>query len=299
MKRMLVLGSVVIAGLLTIAVTAQQAAPRAPAFPPLAAPEKVADNLYRITGQGGASAILIRPDGVLLVDTKVADNGPGLLEQIRKVTDKPITHIINTHTHGDHTGSNPFFGATVDFVAQENTKINMEKMPAFQSGTGLPRETFKDRMTLFSGRQSVDLYYFGAAHTNGDALVVFRAARVMHAGDVFATKGIPLIDSDNGGSGVAYPQTIERAAAAIKNVDRVITGHSDVMSWQDFVDYGEFNRDYLNHALAARAKGETADQAAADFKPQDKFKAFSLNAFRGGPAGNMKTIYSELDQQKK
>jgi glyoxylase-like metal-dependent hydrolase (beta-lactamase superfamily II) len=296
MKRVLVLGSVIVAGFLAIAVTAQpppgQRAP--PAFPPLSAPEKVAENVYRITGAGGNSAILIRPDGVLLVDTKLANNGPGLLEQIRKVTDKPITHIINTHTHGDHTGSNAFFGATVDFVAQENTKANMQKMPDFKSGVGLPHETFKDHMTLFSGKQAVDLYYFGAAHTNGDAFVVFRSARVMHAGDVFATKGIPIIDPANGGSGVAYPDTIAKAAAAIKNVDRVITGHSDVMSWQDFVDYGEFNRDFLDHARAARAAGESPEQAAASFKPKDKFKGYTLTSFFGGADRNVATIYGEL-----
>jgi len=292
MKRALVLGSVILAGLLAIAVTAQQGT--RPSFPPLGAPEKVAENVYRIPGAGGNSALFIRPEGVLLVDTKLANNGPGLLEQIRKVTDKPLTHIINTHTHGDHTGSNGFFGATVDIVAQENTKTNMQKMPDFKSGVGLPHVTFKDHLTLFSGKQAVDLYYFGAAHTNGDAFVVFRSARVMHAGDVFATKGLPIIDTGNGGSGVAYPETIARAAAGIKNVDRVITGHSDVMSWQDFVDYGEFNRDYLEHARAARAAGQTPEQAAASFKPKDKFKNYTLSSAFSGPDRNMAGIYAEL-----
>lgn len=293
MRRMLVLGSVSLAGLLAITVMAQQGPP---SFPPVGAPEKVADNIYRIPGQGGNSAIFVRPDGVLLVDTKLANNGPAILEQIRKVTDKPVTHVINTHTHGDHTGSNAFFaGATVDFVAQENTKANMQKMPDFKSGVGMPRETFKDHMSLFSGKDEVDLYYFGAAHTNGDAFVVFRNAHVMHAGDVFATKGAPIIDAANGGSGVAYPQTIARAAATIKNIDKVITGHSDVMTWQDFVDYGEFNREVLEHAKKAKAAGQTPEQAAASFKPQDKFKDYPMRSFFGGPEVNFKTIYTELD----
>ena len=108
------------------------------------------------------------------------------------MTDKPITHIINTHTHGDHNGSNVFFPATVEIVTQENTAANMQKMPAFQDAAakhGLPDRTFKDRQTLLSGNESIDLYYFGPAHTNGDALVVFRNLRVMHAGDMFARKG--------------------------------------------------------------------------------------------------------------
>ena len=258
--------------------------------------DSVATNLYRVPGQGGNTAVWVRGDGVLLVDTKLENNGQAILDQVRKVTDKPITHIVNTHTHGDHTGSNSFFPANVEIVTQANTSANMAKMPAFQSATGkvgLPDRTFTDKLTLFSGRESVDLYYFGAGHTNGDAFVVFRDVRVMHAGDIFATKGLPLLDVANGGSGVAIGDTLQKAAAGIRNVDRVITGHSDTMTWQDFVDYGEFNRLFLEHARTSRAAGKTAEQAAADLKLPAKFSGYNLTG-RGGPAGNLGIIYAEL-----
>ena len=301
MKRPIVLGTIVGLGVTAMAVFGQAPQPNAPApnaprFPPIESIENIATNLYRITGEGGNSAVFVRGDGVLLVDTKLANNGQALLDQIKKVTDKPITHIVNTHTHGDHTGSNSFFPARVEVVTQENTSANMAKMPAFQAAdgkVGLPDRTFKDKMTLFSGKESVDLYYFGAAHTNGDAFVVFRDARVMHAGDLFAAKGLPLLDVNNGGSGVAIGDTIAKAAAGIKNVDRVITGHSDTMVWQDFVDYGEFNRLFLEHAKASLAAGKTAEQAAADLKLPAKFSSYNLTG-RGGPAGNLTTIYAEL-----
>jgi cyclase len=300
MKRPLALGTIVALGLLAMTVFGQAPPPAAPAnaprFPPIESIENVATNLYRITGQGGNSAVFVRGDGVLLVDTKLANNGQALLDQIKKVTDKPITHIVNTHTHGDHTGSNPFFPASVEVVTQENTAANMGKMPAFQAAdgkVGLPDRTFKDKLTMFSGKESVDLYYFGAAHTNGDAFVVFRDARVMHAGDLFATKGLPLLDVNNGGSGVAIGDTIAKAAAGIRNVDRVITGHSDIMPWADFVDYGEFNRLFLEHAKASLAAGKTPEQAAADLKLPQNFSGYNLTA-RGGPAGNLTTIYAEL-----
>jgi cyclase len=301
MKRPIVLGTIVGLGVTAMTVFGQAPQPNAPAanaprFPPIESIETIATNLYRITGEGGNSAVFVRGDGVLLVDTKLANNGQALLDQIKKVTDKPITHIVNTHTHGDHTGSNSFFPARVEIVTQENTSANMAKMPAFQAAdgkVGLPDRTFKDKMTLFSGKESVDLYYFGAAHTNGDAFVVFRDARVMHAGDLFATKGLPLLDVNNGGSGVAIGDTIAKAAAGIKNVDRVITGHSDTMVWQDFVDYGEFNRLFLEHAKASLAAGKTAEQAAADLKLPAKFSSYNLTG-RGGPAGNLTVIYGEL-----
>src|SRR4029450_4170109 len=186
--------------------------------------QKVADRLYMIPGAGGNTAVFLTANGVVIVDTKLANNGQAILDQVKSVSEKPITTIINTHTHGDHTGSNQFFPATVEIVTQDNTKANMQKLPVFQEAAnahGLPDRTFKDKMTLLSGNDAIDLYYFGAAHTNGDAFGVFPTSRVMPPGDAFANKGQPLIDGNNGGSGVASPDTLEKAAKTIKNVNTI------------------------------------------------------------------------------
>jgi glyoxylase-like metal-dependent hydrolase (beta-lactamase superfamily II) len=289
-RRVLVLGLITVVGAFTL-VAAQQ--------PPLGKIEKLANGLYRIPGQGGATAVYEAAGGVVLVDTKLANNGQGILDQVRSVTTKPITMIINTHTHGDHTGSNMFFPANVDIVTHENTKTNMEKMPVYKdpgNKQGMPDRTFKDRMTLLTGNDSIDLYHFGPAHTNGDAFVVFRNLRVMHAGDVFANTAQPFIDVDNGGSGIAYGETIGKAAAAIKNVDSVITGHTDVKKWQDFVDFGEFNRLFLEHARASLKAGKTPEQAMADLRLPEKFKGYTLTGGRGGAGGNFGVIYQELQK---
>jgi glyoxylase-like metal-dependent hydrolase (beta-lactamase superfamily II) len=300
MQRPIVLGAVIGTGLFAIAVAQQTPTTPpagAPQFPPLDTIDQIAENLYRVPGAGGNSAVLVHANGVLLVDTKVPNNGEALINVIKKVTDKPITHIINTHTHFDHTGSNSYFPASVEVVTQANTKANMEKMDAFKSETGkvgLPDKTFKDKMTVLSGKDAVDLYYFGPAHTNGDAFVVFRNARIMHAGDAFAGKRQPLLDVNNGGSGIAFPETFAKAAKGIKNVDKVITGHGDVMPWQDFVDYGEFNRLFLEHARAALAANKTPEQAMSEFKLPEKFQGYNLAPGRGGPGGNFNTLYNEL-----
>jgi glyoxylase-like metal-dependent hydrolase (beta-lactamase superfamily II) len=237
---------------------------------------------------------------VVLVDTKLANNGQAILDQVRKVTDKPITHIVNTHTHGDHTGSNQFFPASVEIVVQENTAANMKKMPVFQEAAnaqGLPDSTFKDKRTLLSGKDAIDLYYFGPAHTNGDAFIVFRDAKVMHSGDAFANKGQGLVDTNNGGSGVAYSDTITKAGATIKDVTTVIPGHAPLMTWQDFVDYGEFHRLFLAHARASMKAGRTAEEAMKTFMLPEKFKGYNLGGGRGGPAGNFGVIYAELQKK--
>ena len=264
--------------------------------------QKAANNLYWIPGAGGNTAAFITANGVVLVDTKNPNNGQGILDQVKTVTDKPITHIINTHTHGDHNGSNIFFPAMVEIVAQENTAANMQKMPAFQDAAnkhGLPDRTYKDKLTLLSGNEAIDLYYFGPAHTNGDTLVVFRNLRVMHAGDMFANKSQPLIDVNNGGSGIAYGETIAKATKGIPNVDGVITGHNTMtmLKWQDFADYGEFNRLFLAHARESLKQGKTPEQAMMDLKLPDKFKDYNLTGGRGGPGGNFGVIFDELKKQ--
>ena len=185
------------------------------------------------------------------------------------------------------------FPASVEIVAHANVTESMKRMPAFADPAkahAFPDKTYTDKMTVLGGAQAIDLYYFGAAHTNGDTFVVFRALRTMHGGDAFASKGLPLLDVNNGGSGVSYPDTLAKAAAAIKNVDTVIPGHSTVMTWQDFVDYGEFNRAVLTGVQAAKKAGKTPEQAAADLVLPEKFKAYVMTRVKD----NVATIYKQL-----
>src|SRR5262245_8944318 len=216
MKREIVLGVLLAIGGLSISVAALQQ-PAGGQQPRVVNVEKLKDNLYMMTGGGGNSAVFITTGGVVVVDTKNPGWGQPLLDKIKSVTDKPVTMIINTHTHGDHVSGNVEFPTTVEVVTQENTKKNMEAMrPATgiapapdapknifkeNGGRGMPKRTFKDKMTLGKGNDQIDLHYFGRGHTNGDAFVVFPALRVMHAGDIFSGKNIPLLDAINGGSG--------------------------------------------------------------------------------------------------
>ncbi len=201
--------------------------------------------------------------------------------------------IINTHTHGDHVGSNSAFG-TVEIVAHENCKASMEKMPAFQSEEGrkfLPSKTYKDKLSLLKGKDRIDLYYFGRGHTGGDTIVVFPALKAMHAGDLFAfSNGVPIIDINNGGSGLEYPNTLMKAAAGIKGVDSVIPGHSAVADFAAFKGYGEFLRDFVSAVAQAKKDGKTVDQAATDLKLPDKYKDYNMSRAKAG----VTAIYSEL-----
>src|SRR6266566_2807224 len=223
MKRLIILVTVLAAGALSIAAAGYQQPSQGLPAAALAATqiEKVKDNLYMITGadptnrdafSGGNTGVFITDAGVVVVDTKLAGWGQVILDRIKTVTNKPVTMIINTHTHSDHTGSNEFFGTTVDSIVQENTKANMAKMAEFKGDKArfLPKRTYKDRLTIGKGKDQIDLYYFGRGHTNGDTFVVFPALRTMHAGDMFPWKDAPFLDLNNGGSGVEMPKTLDK-----------------------------------------------------------------------------------------
>ena len=296
MKRSVLLGILLAVGSLSMA--ASQAAQ--PAGPRVIDILKLKDNLYVLTSStpgnaatfsGGNVAVFITDAGVTLVDTKLPGWGQAVLDKVKGVTNKPVTTIINTHTHGDHTGNDGFFGTTVEIVAQENTKTNMEKMDLFKGDNAkfLPKKTYKDKMSLGSGKDRIDLYYFGAGHTSGDTFVVFPALRVLHTGDMFAWKDAPLCDRSNGGSCVAFPLTLQKVLATIKNVDTVIPGHSPMMTPKDLQEYQRFTADLLSHATDAMKAGKSVDDATAAFKV-DKYPGYKSERVKAA----VQAVYDEL-----
>ena len=299
MKRLLLLATLVGSGALSMAVAGYQA-PAQPQGPRVIDIEKLKDNLYVLTSStpgnaatfsGGNVAVFITDAGVTLVDTKLAGWGQAVLDKVKGVTDKPVTRIINTHTHGDHTGNDGFFGASVEIVAHENTKTNMAKMDAFKGDNAkfLPKTTFKDKLTVGSGKDRIDLYYFGAGHTNGDAFIVFPALRVLHTGDIFAWKDGPFCDRTNGGSCVELPRTLQKAVAGIKNVDTIIPGHSPMMTPKDLAGFQRFTADLLSHSIDAMKAGKSVDDATASFKI-DKYPGYKNERVKAA----IQAVYDEL-----
>ncbi len=294
MKRFVLLGTLVTIGAISLAAAQPPAAPRVIDI------QKLKDNLYVLTSStpgnaatfsGGNVAVFITDGGVTLVDDKLAGWGQAVLDKVKSVTDKPVTRIINTHTHGDHTGSNEFFGTTVDIVAHENTKANMEKMPAFKGDNAkfLPKKTYGDTLTIGSGKERIDLFYFGKGHTNGDTFVYFPALRILHTGDMFAWKDAPLCDRNNGGSCVAFPRTLQKAIAGIKNIDIVIPGHSPMQTPQDLQMYQKFTAALLSHAIDAQKAGKSVDEATASFSVE-KFEGYKKERVKG----SIQAVYDEL-----
>jgi len=293
MRRVMTLGGLLVVGGLSALAQQNQARP------PLPDLVKVKDNLYVITSStpgpeftGGNVSVLVGASGVTVVDTKLSGYGPTIIERIKKVTDEPITTIINTHTHGDHTGSNEGFPTTVEIVAHENTKANMAKMDAFKGDKEkfLPKRTYKDTLSVGSGKDRIDLYYFGAGHTNGDTWVHYPSLRVLQTGDMFAWRDAPTIDRANGGSGIEYPKTLAKAIAGIRNVDIVIPGHSPVTTPKALQEYQKFMAEWIAAVQAAAKAGKSADEAAASIDLTAKYPGYKKERYRAA----IGAVYNEL-----
>jgi glyoxylase-like metal-dependent hydrolase (beta-lactamase superfamily II) len=317
MKRTIVLGSILVLGALTLTARAVQQNPK----PSASAIEvdKLADNLYVLkalaAGAGGNTAVFVTASGVTVVDTKNPGWGQPLIEKIKTLTDKPITLIINTHTHGDHVSGNVEFPATVDVVSHENTKTNMTAMrPASfvaqppagpppniftrNNGTGMVKRTFKDTMAIGSGADRIELHYFGRAHTDGDAMVFFTAARVLHMADVFATKGLPGMDANNGGTGVGYANTLTKVAdfADKNNIQTIVNGHySSTTTRADLREFIEYVRDFVKAAQDGKKSGHSVDEVAKAWKTPAKYAGYEATPIPVRVRANVELIFKETN----
>jgi len=177
-------------------------------------------------------------------------------------------------------------------TAQDQT-VPVQTIFQANNGRGLPKRTFKDKMTLFKGADEVDLFYLGRGHTNGDAWVLFPSLRVVHAADIFSGKNVPLLDANNGGSALRIADTLQKGYDTFKNVDTIITGHSTQMTPADLKEYIAFNREFLSDVGAAKKAGKSVDEVAATWKIPPKYVGYAP-ADANRLKNNVKLAYSEL-----
>ncbi|QZH75025.1 MAG: MBL fold metallo-hydrolase [Erythrobacter sp.] len=268
MQRIAVLTGILLAGGAVTAVAAQ-------GLPGIENIEQVSEHVYKIAGAGGNTVAFVRSGDVVLVDTKVPGQGEGILAEVRKITDLPVGMVINTHSHPDHIGSNAFFADNpgVQVVAQANTAARMAA-----GGGPFPPARVDQQFTTYrelgEGDDRIELHWFGAAHTDGDAFVFFPADRVLMAGDAYAWHMSPLIDPGSGGSMLALPTTLTAAYYNIPDADTVITGHGDVSTRAEFLSFITFNRGLLQIAEQTVQTGGTEDDAMARLNAVPSFAVF-------------------------
>lgn len=180
------------------------------------------EGVAMLIGRGGNLGVLHGPDGVLVVDSQFDDMAPALLAAIAELrAGAPIEWLVNTHHHGDHVGGNVRLGAGATRMAHAKVR---ERMPA-EPAAALPFLTWETGVTLHLNGQRVEMRHVGPAHTDGDTIVIFHDAGVIHTGDVFFHGMFPYVDLDGGGSVAGALEALRGIRAALQPGWKVIPGH--------------------------------------------------------------------------
>jgi len=233
---------------------------------------QLAPDFWTLEGQGGTISVLAGPDGILLVDSQFAPLTDKLVAAIRKVSDKPIRFLVDTHVHGDHTGGNANFaklGATI--FARDQLRYRLEHPNPAADGTpgkpapeqALPVVTYNASLSIHIDGEDVRLLPVVAAHTDGDTVVSFPGHDILAVGDVFRSVGYPFADLANGGSLAGILEGLSEIVDRAGPATRIIPGHGPIVNRDAVLA----QRDLI---LSVRAKvqklveqGKTLDEAIA------------------------------------
>ncbi len=275
---------------------------------------KVSGNIYMLQGAGGNIAASVGEDGIVIVDDQyapLADKIAAALKGIG-VTDKPVRFIINTHYHGDHTGGNlPFANQGATVIAQDNVRKRLES--GGKSGTGtspeainrdnkpapkgaLPIITFDHDVTVHLNGEDIRALHFPSGHTDGDSIIFFPKANVVHMGDDYVRYGFPFIDVLAGGSVQGMIAACQKAAAQLPPDVKVIPGHGDLSNLDEVRDYIKMLQDTSAVVQKAIDSGQSVDQMKQQkiLAPWDKkyaSKFITADIF-------IETLYNSLTNSK-
>lgn len=211
--------------------------------------QQVAGAIHMLTGAGGNIGVVVGDDGVFMIDDQYAPLTPKIQAAIAQLTDKPVRFVINTHWHGDHTGGNENMGAAgAIIVAHENVRVRMSSEqfnPWFKRTTppspraALPVVTFGEGVTFHLNGQTIEASHVENAHTDGDSVIWFREANVVHTGDLFFNGFYPFIDTASGGSVNGIIAAVDQLLARVNASTKIIPGHGPLASVADLRAYRE------------------------------------------------------------
>lgn len=254
---------------------------------------KIKDNFYLIqpTSGGPASNVTVYAGFkyTVLVDDQWAKVGPNIESIVKTITDKPITYIINTHFHFDHSNGNKYFGKKdIAIVAHKNltnrlatdqyiSSTRIYNGTIYQRATpksGLPSITFTDSLQINDGQEIITVKHFKGAHTDGDAIVHFKNADIYCTGDIFITYGIPFIDEDNGGDIYETLRAIDLLISVSNASTRIIPGHGSVCTVTDLIAYKKLLSGYKDQVINLMKKGLTLEKIKAELKIDENIGGF-------------------------
>jgi cyclase len=285
----------------------------------------LAGNVYALHGRGGNIGFFVGPEAVLVVDSQFKDIVPGIVAEIKKVSDRPIKFLLNTHHHGDHVGGNDVFKQFAMIVAHDNVRKRMlsspadilrdypprleaakkagnEQMAKFLADQiewakkvkveeiAAPIMTFDSELRVHMGDETIQVWHLPPAHTDGDSVVYFEKAKVLHMGDDFFNKVVPFIDIQGGGSVRGYVTALDRVMARVPPDAAIIPGHGEVSDLSGLKAFRQYIVDLMDAAQKAKAAGKSKE----DFVKEVDLPAYK--GFDGYPdrfRGNAGAAYDE------
>ncbi len=224
---------------------------------------QLSERVYMLTGAGGNIGVYVGADGVVMVDAQYAPLANKIRAKIAELTEQPLTSLVNTHFHRDHTDGNAAFarqGVTV--IAHHNVATRLEQNDAFDAA-GVPSVTFGESLQLDNGDETLRLQHYPQGHTDGDVVVWFADSNVIHAGDLFFVDRFPFIDLNAGGSVQGYIDNVTAVIAELNEDTQIIPGHgglSDKEDWQRLISMIVMTREEVR---LMHAEGLSADEAVA------------------------------------
>lgn len=231
---------------------------------------QVRGNVYMLIGQGGNIGVLTGKDGAIMVDNQFAPLADKIKAAIAELTDLPVTYVLNTHHHGDHAGGNEEFSKSGGvIIAHENVRkrLSSEQFQEFFDRTTPPKPegfwpviTFQESIRLHFNGEDIDIIHGAPAHTDGDAVIFFRKANVIHMGDVFVTYGYPFLDADSGGSIDGFIEFLDMVIDLIDDETIVIPGHGALSKKSDVVAFRNRLNDIRYLIVSEMNQGATHEE---------------------------------------
>lgn len=234
-------------------------------------------SVHMLTGAGGNIGVSAGEDGVLIIDDQFAPLAEKIAAQLGELgSDKP-KYVINTHYHGDHTGSNAFFhshkGATI--LAHENVRVRLANDEKVKP-EALPTITYEDGIKIYFNGETLHVMHLAVGHTDGDSVVWFEQPNVMHTGDLFFNGRFPYIDQGAGGNVEGYMDSVKQLLAKIDDETVIIPGHGDISNKQEYSAFLAMISETFSYVKALKQDGKTLDEVKA-MGLDDKWADWSWN----------------------
>lgn len=237
---------------------------------------KVAGNVYMLEGSGGNIGVSVGVDGILIVDDEFAPLADKIKAALKGLGDGKLKFILNTHWHGDHTGGNVVFGPDAPIIAQTNVRKRLAEgsnvpnrivKPAPKEA--LPVVTFDQSLSVYFNGEEIRVIHFPHGHTDGDAVIFFTGANVVHMGDDFFNGMFPFVDLDSGGDVDGYVKNVGEVIAKLPANAKIIPGHGPLASLEDLKRFHHMLTETTDIVRKKMAAGKTLEQIRAEGLPEE------------------------------